>query len=158
MISAFVKLFSDFAIRARTISTADRAMRRADPRPQFFSISRNTSLFKSSSTDGSSLSNLAFPLSSINLESVNLIVEDLAKYASFYYRRALRHSLPRGPNQVASPANNLYRQASSRLEQAANIDKQISKLEDDIRELKIDFDIYFNGSVKRPPLEARARL
>jgi hypothetical protein len=59
---------------------------------------------------------------------------------------------------MASPANNLYRQTSSRLEEAANIDKQISKLEDDIRKLKIDFDIYFNGSVKRPPLEARARL
>lgn len=31
-------------------------------------------------------------------------------------------------------------------------------MEDDIRKLKIDFDIYFNGSTKRPPLEARARL
>jgi len=59
---------------------------------------------------------------------------------------------------MATPANNLYRQTSSRLEETANIDKQISKLEDDIRKLKIDFDIYFNGSVKRPPLEARARL
>ena len=59
---------------------------------------------------------------------------------------------------MASPANNRYRQTSSRLEETANIDKQISKLEDDIRKLKIDFDIYFNGSVKRPPLEARARL
>lgn len=57
-----------------------------------------------------------------------------------------------------STANNLYRQTPSRLEETANIDKQISKLEDDIRKLKIDFDIYFNGSVKRPPLEARARL
>ena len=31
-------------------------------------------------------------------------------------------------------------------------------MEDDIRKLKIDFDIYFNGATKRPPLEARARL
>lgn len=54
--------------------------------------------------------------------------------------------------------NNLYRQTSSRLEDAANFDKQIARLEDDIRKLKIDFDIYFNGSTKRPPLEARARL
>ena len=59
---------------------------------------------------------------------------------------------------MATPANKLYRQAPSRLEEAAAIDKQISKLEDDIRKLKIDFDIYFNGSTKRPPLEARARL
>jgi hypothetical protein len=31
-------------------------------------------------------------------------------------------------------------------------------MEDDIRRLKIDFDIFFNGGSKRPPLEARARL
>lgn len=55
-------------------------------------------------------------------------------------------------------ANNLYRQGPSRLEQTAAVDQQLSKLEDEIRKLKIDFDIYFNGSVKRPPLEARARL
>jgi len=58
---------------------------------------------------------------------------------------------------MAGP-NNLYRQTASRVETAAAFDKQLSKLEDDIRKLKIDFDIYFNGSVKRPPLEARARL
>lgn len=59
---------------------------------------------------------------------------------------------------MASAATNLYRQLPSRLEQAGNIDKQLGKMEDDIRKLKIDFDIYFNGSTKRPPLEARARL
>ena len=52
----------------------------------------------------------------------------------------------------------MYRQTPSRLEEAAAIDKQIGKLEEDIRRLKIEFDIFFNGSVKRPPLEARARL
>ncbi len=54
--------------------------------------------------------------------------------------------------------NKLYRSTSKRVEDAASIDKQISKLEDDVRKLKIDFDIYFNGATKRPPLEARARL
>ena len=58
---------------------------------------------------------------------------------------------------MSIPINNRYR-PSTRLEQAAAIDKQITKLEDDIRKLKIDFDIYFNGAVKRPPLEARARI
>jgi hypothetical protein len=58
---------------------------------------------------------------------------------------------------MALPGNKLYRQTSSRLEEAAALDKQISRLEDDIRKLKIDFDIYFNGATKRPPLEARAR-
>ena len=54
--------------------------------------------------------------------------------------------------------NNLYRQTPSRIEEAAAIDKHLGKLEDDVRRLKIEFDIFFNGSAKRPPLEARARL
>lgn len=59
---------------------------------------------------------------------------------------------------MAIATTKLYRQLPSRLEEAATIDKQLVKIEDDIRKLKIDFDIYFNGSTKRPPLEARARL
>lgn len=54
--------------------------------------------------------------------------------------------------------NKLYRNTSIRLEESVSFDKQLGRLEDDIRKLKIDFDIYFNGSSKRPPLEARARL
>jgi len=58
---------------------------------------------------------------------------------------------------MAGP-NKLYRQTTPRVESAAAVDQQLNRLEDDIRKLKIDFDIYFNGSTKRPPLEARARL
>lgn len=54
--------------------------------------------------------------------------------------------------------NKLYRGAISKVEDAANLDQQLKRLEDDIRKLKIDFDIYFNGATKRPPLEARARM
>lgn len=54
--------------------------------------------------------------------------------------------------------NKLYRQTTSRIEEAASVDQEIARLEDAIRKLKIDFDIYFNGATKRPPLEARARL
>jgi hypothetical protein len=55
--------------------------------------------------------------------------------------------------------NNLYGKLPNRgQEQTLTIEQQIGKLEEDIRKLKIDFDIYFNGAVKRPPLEARARL
>ncbi|MGH7784699.1 MAG: hypothetical protein ACREO5_12765 [Candidatus Binatia bacterium] len=53
---------------------------------------------------------------------------------------------------------NLYRKTSVKQELAAETDKQLGRLEEDIRKLKIDFDIYFNGATKRPPLEARARL
>lgn len=51
-----------------------------------------------------------------------------------------------------------HRQTQTRQEESASIDQQIGRLEDDIRKLKIDFDIYFNNGAKRPPLEARARL
>lgn len=54
--------------------------------------------------------------------------------------------------------NKLYRQDTSRIEETVAIDQEISRLEESIRKLKIDFDIYFNGATKRPPLEARARL
>jgi hypothetical protein len=59
---------------------------------------------------------------------------------------------------MALIGNKLYRQTQTKQEDAANIDAQIARVEDDVRKLKIDFDIYFNGGAKRPPLEARARL
>lgn len=59
---------------------------------------------------------------------------------------------------MAAIANKLYRNSTKRLEESVSFDKQLVRLEDDIRKLKIDFDIYFNGTSKRPPLEARARL
>ena len=42
--------------------------------------------------------------------------------------------------------------------ETVEVDQQLARMEDDIRKLKVDFDIYFNGGAKRPPLEARARL
>ncbi len=44
------------------------------------------------------------------------------------------------------------------MEEAAAFDQELSRLDESIRKLKIEFDIYFNGATKRPPLEARARL
>ena len=59
---------------------------------------------------------------------------------------------------MAIVGNKLYRQEQTKQDDIANIDQQIRRLEDDIRKLKIDFDIFFNGGAKRPPLEARARI
>jgi len=59
---------------------------------------------------------------------------------------------------MAIIGNKLYRQTQTKYEEIAGLDQQIARLEDDIRKLKIDFDIFFNGGTKRPPLEARARL
>lgn len=59
---------------------------------------------------------------------------------------------------MALVGDTLYRQTQTKIEEEAGIDQQIERLEESIRKLKIDFDIYFNGGTKRPPLEARARL
>jgi hypothetical protein len=59
---------------------------------------------------------------------------------------------------MAFNPNPTFRNGRKTSEDAANLDKQISRLDDDIRKLKVEFDIYFNGGTKRPPLEARARL
>ncbi|HEY2847403.1 MAG TPA: hypothetical protein VGI80_06245 [Pyrinomonadaceae bacterium] len=59
---------------------------------------------------------------------------------------------------MAFIGNKLYRNLQTKQEETAEIDQQLGRLEDDIRKLKIDFDIFFNGGTKRPPLESRARL
>jgi len=37
-------------------------------------------------------------------------------------------------------------------------DEQLTRLEEDIRRLKIEFDIYFNGASKRPPYDTKGRV
>jgi hypothetical protein len=38
------------------------------------------------------------------------------------------------------------------------VDDQLTRLEDDIRRLKIEFDIFFNGASKRPPYDTKGRV
>ncbi|MGB9178690.1 MAG: MXAN_5187 C-terminal domain-containing protein [Pyrinomonadaceae bacterium] len=38
------------------------------------------------------------------------------------------------------------------------IEEQLTRLEEDIRKLKIEFDIYFNGASKRPPYDTKNRV
>ncbi|HMJ26575.1 MAG TPA: MXAN_5187 C-terminal domain-containing protein [Pyrinomonadaceae bacterium] len=38
------------------------------------------------------------------------------------------------------------------------IEDRLKRLEEDIRRLKIEFDIYFNGGTKRPPYDTRMRV
>ena len=37
-------------------------------------------------------------------------------------------------------------------------DEQLSRLEDDIRKLRVEFDIFFNGASKRPPYDTKGRV
>jgi hypothetical protein len=64
--------------------------------------------------------------------------------------------------------NKFARQAQHRAQRAKNntaaldnqptIDEQLVRLEEDIRRLKIEFDIYFNGAAKRPPYDTKSRV
>jgi hypothetical protein len=47
---------------------------------------------------------------------------------------------------------------SSAAEPEVSIEDQLSRIEDDIRKLKVEFDIYFNGGTKRPPYDTKLRL
>jgi hypothetical protein len=59
---------------------------------------------------------------------------------------------------MAITGNKLSRQEQASSEEASAIDQQIVRLEEDVRKLKIDFDIFFNGGVKRAPHESRGRV
>lgn len=39
-----------------------------------------------------------------------------------------------------------------------SVDDQLSRLEDDIRRLKIEFDMFFNGASKKPPYDTKGRV
>jgi hypothetical protein len=43
-------------------------------------------------------------------------------------------------------------------EQVLTLDEQLTRLEEDIRRLKIEFDVFFNGASKRPPYETKGRV
>jgi len=47
---------------------------------------------------------------------------------------------------------------SSGGESQPTVDEQLSRLEEDIRRLKIEFDVFFNGASKRPPYDTKGRV
>ena len=44
------------------------------------------------------------------------------------------------------------------LDSEPTVEEQLTRLEEDIRKLKIEFDIYFNGASKRPPYDTKNRV
>jgi hypothetical protein len=44
------------------------------------------------------------------------------------------------------------------VENQLTVDDQLTRLEDDIRKLKVEFDIYFNGAAKRAPYDTKNRV
>jgi hypothetical protein len=54
--------------------------------------------------------------------------------------------------------NTLSRRDQSKQDKSIDIDEQIERLDEDLRRLKIEFDIYFNGGTRKAPLQKRASL
>ena len=50
------------------------------------------------------------------------------------------------------------RQRSAGVEVELTVEDQLARLEDEIRRLKVEFDIYFAGGTKRPPYDTKLRL
>jgi hypothetical protein len=58
--------------------------------------------------------------------------------------------------RLAKERRQRMRTSTSDLE--PTIEDQLARIEDDIRRLKVEFDIYFNGAAKRPPYDTKLRL
>lgn len=64
-----------------------------------------------------------------------------------------------GPNKLLR--SKLQAQAKSKYSTGENQptpDEQLTRLEEDIRRLRIEFDIFFNGAAKRPPYDTKSRV
>ncbi|HEX8266807.1 MAG TPA: MXAN_5187 C-terminal domain-containing protein [Pyrinomonadaceae bacterium] len=60
-------------------------------------------------------------------------------------------------NKFARQAGNLAKKNLGR-DEVVSIDQQLAFLEEDIRRLKIEFDIFFNGGTKRAPYDTKNRV
>ena len=69
-------------------------------------------------------------------------------------------------HQLASKDSKLTRLAKERrgklrslgMDNEPTIEDQLTRIEEDIRRLKVEFDIYFNGAAKRPPYDTKMRI
>lgn len=71
--------------------------------------------------------------------------------------------MPIRDNKFARQAQERNAQQKARrggavIDNEPTIDEQLKRLEEDIRRLKIEFDIFFNGATKRPPYDTKGRV
>ena len=59
---------------------------------------------------------------------------------------------------MAFVKNSLTRKSQATLDKVTDLEDQIERLENDIRRLKIEFDIFFNGGTNVAPHRSRASL
>lgn len=64
------------------------------------------------------------------------------------------NKLVRSSQQRAKP----NAKANATVDNQPTVDDQLTRLEEDMRRLKIEYDIYFNGASKRPPYDTKSRV
>src|SRR3954462_2677318 len=73
-----------------------------------------------------------------------------------------RAKVPVRDNKFARQAKERKAQQAKRgiapLDNQPTVEEQLKRLEDDLRRLKIEFDIFFNGGSKRPPYDTKGRV
>ena len=67
--------------------------------------------------------------------------------------------MSRTDNKLARLAKERRQRArGAGVEQEVSIEDQLGRIEEDIRRLKVEFDIYFSGGAKRPPYDTKLRV
>jgi hypothetical protein len=61
-------------------------------------------------------------------------------------------------NKLARLAKERRDKKSGILDDEPTIEDRLARLEEDIRRLKVEFDVYFNGGSKRPPYDTKMRV
>lgn len=64
------------------------------------------------------------------------------------------NKLIRSSQQRAKP----NAKANGAVDNEPTVDEQLTRLEEDMRRLKVEYDIYFNGAAKRPPYDTKSRV
>jgi hypothetical protein len=66
--------------------------------------------------------------------------------------------LPIRDNKLARSSQKRAKPNSVQNDNQPTVDDQLTRLEEDMRRLKIEYDIYFNGASKRPPYDTKSRV
>ena len=66
--------------------------------------------------------------------------------------------MPIRDNKLARSSQKRAKPNSVQNDNQPTVDDQLTRLEEDMRRLKIEYDIYFNGASKRPPYDTKSRV
>ena len=65
--------------------------------------------------------------------------------------------MPIRDNKFGNQPENLTKRNQAQ-DETGGFDQQLARLEEDIRRLKIEFDVFFNGGAKRAPFDTKNRV